>query len=131
MIYIKKNATNNIILELSALAPSAIYWLFEFHPEWSLDAPIRRWTDGDISNKKTRYNHFLLQEASPFDSPAGCNSTGCVGSNGPIFLPPGQWTYKVWGYNTSPPDPNVAPVGPPVSEGRMFVDGFGTNSVYS
>jgi hypothetical protein len=130
MIYIKKNSANNIILELSVLAPSAIYWLFEFHPEWSLNAPVRRWLTGDNSTKPNRYNFFQLQEASPFDSPPGCNSTGCIASNGPIFLEPGQWTYKVWGYTTAP-DPNVAPTGAPVSEGRMFVDGFGANSVYS
>jgi hypothetical protein len=140
MIYITKDSTTRIALELNGTNPfSPEGWVFAFTPEWSLTEPTRYFTTG-ITGGTSAAELQRVYEFEIVESPAG--STALTVENLPINLDAGQWRYEVFAatgpvsFATSPaPDPLLLQY--PVSVGRMFVDNLNgsptgaPNSVYS
>jgi hypothetical protein len=115
MIYIVKNSTNTIVLELAPQDPAVFTgYLFRFEYEGDLERPVIWYTTADLSLAPERYQEFILTEA------AG-GLTGAVNS-APVALFEGQWRYDVYGAfgPVVPADPTTAPWW--IQTGRMLVE---------
>jgi hypothetical protein len=115
MIYITKESTNTIVLELAPSDPTVFTgYLFRFEYEGRLDRPVYWFYTPDVSPAPSRYQEFELVETAT-------GATGAV-NNIPISLYEGQWRYDVYGSFTSadPSDPTTAPWL--IQTGRMLVE---------
>ena len=64
MIYIIKESTNAIVLELAPQTPSVFTgYLFRFEYEGDLERPVIWFTTADLSPAPDRYQEFILTEA--------------------------------------------------------------------
>jgi hypothetical protein len=118
MIYILKNTSNNIVLELSNIITIVDpYILFEFINESNVDMPKRYFTTPNISIYKHRYDEFLLVEA---DSGEDNNA-----DNVPINLQTGQYRYNIYSSSSVIDVNDVVSIiaNEPISTGRMLVSG--------
>jgi hypothetical protein len=115
MIYIEKNTTNNIILEVSNIT-SYLYWVFKFTPEWTSDTTPFWFTTLNIKPNSAglRYDEFLLEE-SDSGSVSPANAV-------PIKLEAGQWKYEIFGSDSPINFSTLNIYNESVSEGRMYVE---------
>lgn len=118
MIYIEKNTTNNIILELKGLyTTSTPYFLFEFIFESNLNQPYRYFTTDNISSFQNRYDEFVLEES---DSGSDTNA-----DDEPMNLNNGQYIYNIYISSSVIDVDDVVSIisNEPISTGRMVVSG--------
>ena len=115
MIYLNKNTTNTVILELtnvsSLLSPN---YLFEFINNINPNN-ITYFTAQDLSSFKCRYNRFEIIE----------NNTS-IPLSGQVSLISGSYNYNI--YESSAITLSVsATTGKVISTGKVIVDGLDTN----
>lgn len=115
MIYLNKNTTNTVILELtsvsSLLNPN---YLFEFISDIN-PSSITYFTSADLSTFKCRYNRFEVIE----------NNTS-IPLSGQVSLISGSYNYNI--YESSAITISVsATTGRVLSTGKVIVDGVDTN----
>ena len=118
MIYIEKNTTNQIALELSCLIPSTyIYFLFEFIFDSNPNKEVRYFTTNDISLATCRFNLFEIIESN-----LGSTTTNNIN---PIQLEPGQYKYKIYAGELPVDYLDLTPYlsTEPISIGKMVVEG--------
>lgn len=101
MIFIERNSTNQIVLELTenVTIPNP-FFIFSFQALSTLDEylPLIYFTTLDLSNYIDRYNLFELVES---------DSGSTIGGNSiPLYLKPGQYEYKVYQSTTDSLDPD-------------------------
>jgi hypothetical protein len=114
MIFIERNTTNEVVLTLTEKVTIANpFFIFAFQPLATLDEyqPIIYFTTLDLSNYIDRYNLFEIEEDD-----AG-STTG--GNSIPLYLKPGQYTYKAYESTTDSLDPLT--FGSLLEEGKMVV----------
>lgn len=119
MIYIEKNTTNQIVLELStSLDASYTHFLLEFLAEWNTERGSRYFTTPNVTPYISRYDQFTLVE-----SDTGATATAV--NNAPINLTAGQYSYKVYASQTVINVNNLTSLlaTPAVQTGRMLVVG--------
>lgn len=119
MIYIDKNTTNEIVLELStSLDASYIYFLLEFLEEWNTQKDSRYFTSPNVTPYISRYDQFNLVESDT-------GATAQAVNNAPINLIAGQYSYNVYASQTAININNLTPLlaTSPVQTGRMLVVG--------
>jgi hypothetical protein len=136
MIYIEKNQTNQIILELSQLSgPTATDWLFEFIWEATNSPDSRYFTTTNLAptGATERYDQFALIESA-----TGSTGTFVSGTAG-IYLNPGQYVCNIFGTSgpvtglTGPTGATTIASGQPTQTVRMVVTGIdpGATTVYN
>lgn len=118
MIYIEKNTTNDVVLELSVLDPTLQYYVFGILWETGNSPYVRYLISPNLSTTKDRYDLFQITE-----SDLGLDTN--LVFNSPIFLNPGQYDYLVWGSAIPITSQNLQNVvsGYGISSGRMVVNG--------
>jgi hypothetical protein len=119
MIYIEKNTTNEIVLELStALDASYTYFLLEFLEEWNTEKPSRYFTSPNVTPYISRFDQFNLVESDT-------GATAQAVNNAPINLVAGQYSYNVYASQSAIDINSLAPLlaTSPVQTGRMLVIG--------
>lgn len=125
MIYIQRNTSNDIVLELSGLT-SDIYFLFELIPEMTAEGSNQYITYKNFSLATNRYDLFRFVE-SDGGKLGFCDDTTCK-------ILPGQYKYNVYSTNIIMTESNYLSVvaGPIISTGRLVSIGENeaVNEVY-
>lgn len=119
MIYIIKNTTNNIVLELSGLTNETNpYYLFEFIDENNVDKPKRYFTTPNISTSIDRYDEFVMIESD--------NGSDTNADDSSINWNNGQYKYNIYiSLSVIDIDDVVSIItNKPISTGRMVVNGI-------
>lgn len=112
MIYLTKNSTSTVILELTQISTLLnSYYLFEFVND--MNKSVSYFSANDLSSYKCRYNKFNLTETG---------STYTNYSAGTVNFKTGSYTYNV--YEASATTLSVsATTGNIISTGKAFVAG--------
>lgn len=119
MIYITKNTTNNIVLELTQtttlITPN---YLFELINESNIDAPKRYFTTPDVSLYINRYNEFIFVDAD--------NGSDTDGNDIPMNWNFSQYQYNIYVSSAVIDINDVSSIiaTEPISTGRMIVTGI-------
>jgi hypothetical protein len=122
MIYIQKNTSNEIVLELStALDASYTYFLFQFLEEWNTEKPSRYFTSPNVTPYISRFDQFNLVESET-------GATAQAVNDAPLNLVAGQYSYNVYASQTVIDINDLATLlaTSPVQTGRMLVIGEDT-----
>jgi len=125
MIYITKNTTNQVVLELTSVSSLlSPYYLFHLTKTDSNNTPLVEllFTGTDLSTFKSRYNRFEVIET-------GSTYVNLTAST--ISVLPGSYNYDI--YESSTQTLSIsATTGVIISTGKMFVDGVETSlpSIY-
>lgn len=112
MIYLTKNSTSTVILELTTVSSLLTpYYLFEFVND--LNKSVTYFSATDLSGYKCRYNKFSLIETG---------ATDIILSAGTVNLKAGSYTYSI--YEATATTLSVsATTGSIISTGKAFVSG--------
>lgn len=114
MIYLHKDETNTVILELTSVSTLlSPFYLFEFINDMRPDN-ITYFTAEDLSTYKCRYNRFDIIETIP---------GGVDPINGTINLLSGSYRYNIYEATLPTIDPNDT-TGKIISTGKVIVDGI-------
>ena len=115
MIYLNKNTTNTVILELTSVSSLLnTNYLFEFINDINTNS-ITLFTSADLSTFKCRYNRFSIIESST-----------SIPLSGQVSLISGSYTYNV--YEASASTISIsATTGVIISTGKAIVNGLDTN----
>jgi len=112
MIYLEKNTSNTVILELTSVS-SLLYsnYLFQFINDINTNK-ITYFTSADLSSFKCRYNRFTIVE-----------STTQIPFSGQVSLIGGSYTYNVYEATASTLSVS-ATTGHIISTGKAIVNGI-------
>lgn len=113
MIYLHKDETNTVILELTSVSSlMSPFYLFEFINDMNDD--ITYFTAEDLSTYKCRYNRFNVIETIPVNVDP---------INGTINLLSGSYRYNIYEATLPTIDPNDT-TGKIISTGKVIVNGI-------